>query len=147
MLLSRCCLTVTLAILCCPWALAQTAAPTDRPTDNTHVNRVTKQKTDPAQDAAMRQSGLSESQARDLLSSRGYTAVIGMQAEPSSVWVWQADTLKDGKRVRVGIDYRGTTHVIATELGRPCLSPGTTLGTGSFRAGSGLAETSECSNR
>ena len=61
----------------------------------------------PAETSAQRQSGLSDADARSLLQQQGYAGVTELRAEPNSVWVWQADATKNGRRVRLGIDHRG----------------------------------------
>jgi len=101
---------------------------------------------DPAVQAAQKQSGLSEVQARSLLQQRGYASVNGLQAQPNSVWVWQADVMKDGRPLRIGIDYRGNV----LELGAtatPCTLPGMAPTTGGFAVGARLSEASRCSGR
>jgi periplasmic protein CpxP/Spy len=96
--------------------------------------------------SAHRQSGISEAQARSLLQQRGYNGVNTLQAQPNSIWVWQADALKNGRPVRLGIDYRGNV----LELGAtatPCTSPGMSPTTGGFGVGARLSEASRCSGR
>jgi hypothetical protein len=98
--------------------------------------------------AAQHQSGLSEAQARGLLQQRGYNSVNTntLQPQPNSIWVWQADALKNGRPVRLGIDYRGNV----LELGAtatPCTLPGRSPTTGGFGVGARLSEASRCSGR
>src|SRR5204862_1410717 len=76
----------------------------------------------------------------------GYNSVNTLQPQPNSIWVWQADALKNGRPVRLGIDYRGNV----LELGAtatPCTLPGMSPTTGGFGVGARLSETSRCSGR
>src|SRR6266550_7872127 len=94
---------------------------------------------DPAVSAAQRQSGLSEVQARNLLQQQGYASLGTLEAQPNSIWVWQADAVKNGRRVRLGIDHRGNV----LELGgsaRPCAFPGMSSGVGGLGVGTRLSE-------
>ena len=116
-------------------AIPSTAAPT-----------ATGQEKTPRAAAAQHQSGLSEAQARGLLQQRGYNSVNTLQPQPNSIWVWQADALKNGRPVRLGIDYRGNV----LELGAtatPCTLPGRSPTTGGFGVGARLSEASRCSGR
>jgi len=103
--------------------------------------------TNPGATAAARQSGLSNVQARNVIELHGYTRIGEIYADPNSVWVWQADAMKDGRRVRIGIDYRGNL----LELGggaRPCAAPQTGFGPVSpLGTGVRLYESSSCSDR
>ena len=68
-----------------------------------------------------RQSGISEMQARNTLEQQGYFSVGTLEAQPNSVWVWQADGMENGMRVRLGTDHRENVR----ELGgtaTPCVS-------------------------
>jgi hypothetical protein len=101
---------------------------------------------DPAVSAAQRQSGLSEVQARSLLQQQGYASVSTLEAQPNSVWVWQADAMKNGRRVRLGIDHRGNL----LELGgsaTPCTLPGLSPTVGGLGVGTRLSEATSCSGR
>jgi len=101
---------------------------------------------DPAATAAQRQTGLSETQARSLLQHQGYGSVTAVEAQPNSVWAWQADAMKNGRHVRLGIDYRGNV----LELGgsaRPCGIPGTSRMLGGLGVGARLSETTACAGR
>jgi hypothetical protein len=121
-------------------AMPSTAAPTAMGQEKTPASQ------DPRAAAAQHQSGLSETQARGLLQQRGYNGVNTLQAQPNSIWVWQADALKNGRPVRLGIDYRGNV----LELGAtatPCTSPGMSPTTGGFGVGARLSEASRCSGR
>lgn len=102
---------------------------------------------DPAAAAARQQSGLSESDARTLLQNRGYTQLNEVRADPGSVWVWQADGIKDGRPVRVGIDYRGKVLTISPEGNRPCAAPGVDFGIGGLGVGARLSAVGSCAGR
>jgi hypothetical protein len=121
-------------------AISSTAAPTAIGQEKTPASQ------DPRAAAAQHQSGLSEPQARGLLQQRGYNSVNTLQPQPNSIWVWQADALKNGRPVRLGIDYRGNV----LELGAtatPCTLPGRSPTTGGFGVGARLSEASRCSGR
>ena len=103
-------------------------------------------KQDPAATAAQQQSGISEVQARSVLQQQGYASVTTLQAQPNSIWVWQADAMKNGRHVRLGIDYRGNV----AELGgpaQPCAMPGMSSGVAGFGVGSRLSEATGCAGR
>jgi hypothetical protein len=96
--------------------------------------------------SAQRQSGISEGQARILLQQQGYATVNTLQPQPNSLWVWQADAMKNGRPVRLGIDYRGNV----LELGAtatPCALPGMSPIVGGFGVGARLSEASRCAGR
>ena len=121
-------------------AISSTAAPTAIGQEKTPASQ------DPRAAAAQHQSGLTEAQARGLLQQRGYNSVNTLQPQPNSIWVWQADALKNGRPVRLGIDYRGNV----LELGAtatPCTLPGMSPTTGGFGVGARLSEASRCSGR
>ena len=121
-------------------AIPSTAAPTALGQEKTPASQ------DPRAAAAQHQSGLTEAQARGLLQQRGYNSVNTLQPQPNSIWVWQADALKNGRPVRLGIDYRGNV----LELGAtatPCTLPGRSPTTGGFGVGARLSEASRCSGR
>ena len=125
--------------------------PSEKPVPSAAAPTAVGQANKPAtQDAlansAQRQSGLSEVQARSLLQQQGYISVNTLQPQPNSVWVWQADAMKNGRHVRLGIDYRGNV----LELGAtatPCNLPGMSPTVGGFGAGARLSEASRCSGR
>ena len=102
--------------------------------------------TDPAEVAAQQQSGLSKDEAQALLQGKGYTWLNNVEADPNSIWVWQADAMKDGRPVRVGVDYRGEVLVIAPEANRPCTSLGGSFGPGGLGVGPLLSATRSCAN-
>lgn len=101
---------------------------------------------DPAVNAAQRQSGLSEVQARSLLQQQGYASVGTLEAQPNSVWVWQADAMKNGRRVRLGIDHRGNLLELGASA-TPCALPGLTPNVGGLGVGTRLSEATSCSGR
>jgi|SRR5438552_2907961 len=125
--------------------------PSEKPVPSAAAPTAVGQANKPAtQDAlansAQRQSGLSEVQARSLLQQQGYISVNTLRPQPNSVWVWQADAMKNGRHVRLGIDYRGNV----LELGAtatPCNLPGMSPTVGGFGAGARLSEASRCSGR
>jgi hypothetical protein len=101
---------------------------------------------DPAATAAQQQTGLSEVQARSLLQQQGYASVGTLEAQPNSVWVWQADAMKNGKRVRLGIDHRGNLLELGASA-TPCALPGLSPNVGGFGVGTRLSEATQCSGR
>jgi len=101
---------------------------------------------DPGTSAAQRQSGFSEVQARSALQQQGYASVSTLEAQPNSVWVWQADAMKNGKRVRLGIDHRGNLLELGASA-TPCALPGLSPNVGGFGVGTRLSEASRCSGR
>jgi hypothetical protein len=100
----------------------------------------------PAEAAATRQSGVTDADARSLLQQQGYTGINGLHADPNSIWVWQADALKNGRRVRLGIDYRGNLLELGASA-QPCISPGAGFGAGPLGTGARLSEADRCSSR
>src|SRR5258708_13821877 len=100
----------------------------------------------PAETAAQRQSGLTDAQARTLLQQEGYTGISNLRAEPNSIWVWQADAMKDGRRVRLGADYRGNLLELSGGA-RPCAAPGGGVGPGFGRPGARLSDATRCSGQ
>lgn len=101
---------------------------------------------DPAVVAAQRQSGLTEVQARSLLQQQGYASVNTLRAQPNSIWVWQADVIKNGRPIRLGIDYRGNVLELGATAA-PCNLPGLSPTTGGFGVGARLSDASRCSGR
>jgi hypothetical protein len=113
---------------------------------STATPRRTKPAVGPGESAAQRQTGLNDADARSLVQQQGYTGINDLHPDPNSVWVWQADALKNGRRVRLGIDYRGNL----LELGgaaQPCTSPGAGFGAGPLGTGARLSEANRCSTR
>src|SRR5579875_924906 len=114
--------------------------------DNAISDRTLSDDAIPEQPAARQQSGLSKAEVQTLLRSEGYSRLGAIEADPNSVWVWQADAMKDGRRVRVGIDYRGNVLVISPEANRPCTAPGVNYGVGGLGVGAELSAASACPN-
>lgn len=50
-------------------------------------------------------NSFTEGQARGRIEDRGYTDVGQLHKDQNSIW--QAEAMKDGRRVRVGLDFRG----------------------------------------
>ena len=50
-------------------------------------------------------NSFTENQARRRIEDHGYTGVGKLHKDQNSIW--QAEATKDGRRVRVGLDYRG----------------------------------------
>jgi hypothetical protein len=97
--------------------------------------------------ASQRQSGLNQAQATSLMRQQGYARIGELRAEPNSIWVWQADAMKNGRRVRLGIDYRGNLLEISSGQAQPCTTPGVGFGAGAMGVGSRLSEATRCSGR
>jgi hypothetical protein len=111
------------------------------------ASRLRVQKIDPHEAAAQQQSGLGQAEATSLITSRGYTRVGEVLADPNSVWVWQADAVKNGRPVHLGIDHRGNLLETPTGLARPCTQLGAGFATGSIGVGSRLSEATSCASR
>src|SRR5439155_9564292 len=109
--------------------------------------RLRAQKIDPQEAAARQQSGLGQAEATSLIRSRGYTRLNEVHADPNSVWVWQADAVKNGRPVHLGIDHRGNLLETPTGLARPCTQPGAGFASGSIGVGSRLSEATNCASR
>jgi hypothetical protein len=106
----------------------------------------TKDEATPQQRAAEQQSGLNEAAARSLLEQKGYKKIGGVEADPDSLWVWQADVMKDGRPTRVGIDYRGDVLDLSSTQAQPCAVPGVQLGVVGNAVGSRLSQSDACAN-
>lgn len=96
-------------------ALAQGSAPSTAP-GNTHAAPPAPQSgTSSNPNAAPNRSGntglqpgansFTEGQARQRIQDRGYTDVGQLHKDQHSIW--QAEAMKEGRRVRVGLDFRG----------------------------------------
>jgi len=109
--------------------------------------RVKLPRADPLAEAARQQSGLDREQARTLLLSGGYNGITDLRPQPNSIWVWQADGMKDGRPVRVGIDYRGKLLELSANAAVPCASPGIGARVGGFGVGTRLSEATACAGR
>lgn len=113
---------------------------------STATPRHKKNLVNPAEIETQQQSGLTGEDARDLLQQRGYTGINGLRADPNSIWVWQADGMKNGRRVRLGIDNRGNLLELG-ESSQPCTSPGAGFGAGPLGTGARISEADRCSSR
>ena len=99
---------------------------------------------DPGMAAAQRQSGLNQADATSLMRTQGYTQLGEVQADPNSIWVWQADAMKNGRRVQLGIDDHGNLSDISAGQNQPCTIPGVGLSAASMGVGSGLSGVASC---
>jgi hypothetical protein len=99
---------------------------------------------DPAMAAAQRQSGLNQADATSLMRIQGYTQLGDVRADPNSIWVWQADAMKNGRRVQLGIDYHGNLSDLSAGQTQPCVTPGVGLGAGPMGVGSRLSGVAGC---
>ena len=157
MLERQICLAVVLLVGTSGVALAQNFLPAEQPTAapgaasayplSTAIPHKKGVPKNPAETAAQRQSGLSDAQARSLLQQGGYNGISDLHAEPNSIWVWQADAMKNGRRVRLGIDYRGNLVEISGGSARPCTAPGAGFGAGPLGTGTRLSEATRCSGQ
>ena len=92
-------------------AIAQSAAPTTTP--GNHASPSVGTSTNPnanatgAGNAALEPgaNSFTEGQARRRIEDRGYSNVDQLHKDNNSIW--QAEAMKDGRRVRVGVDFRG----------------------------------------
>jgi hypothetical protein len=113
---------------------------------STATPRHNKNTVNPATAAAEQQSGLNSDDVATLLRQRGYTGVNDLHPDPNSIWVWQADGLKNGRRVRLGIDNRGNLLELGAST-QPCTSPGAGFGAGPLGTGARISEADRCSGR
>jgi hypothetical protein len=113
---------------------------------STATPRRAKPPTNPAETAAQQQTGLNNSDARSLLQQQGYASVTDLHAEPNSVWAWQADAIKNGRRVRLGIDQRGNLLELGAST-QPCVALGAGFGSGPLGTGARISEANRCANR
>jgi hypothetical protein len=107
------------------------------------ASKLRTEKLDPNALTARRQSGIGQAEATDLITGQGYSRVGEVRADPNSIWVWQADAMKNGRRVRLGVDNRGNL----LELGAtstPCTIPGTNPMVGGLGVGARLSGTAAC---
>jgi hypothetical protein len=100
-----------------------------------------------AEKSAEKQSGLNKSEAESLLLHKGFIWLNDLHAEPSSIWVWQANATENGRQVRVGIDFRGRVLVISPTASSPCTLPGVSSGVSGLGAGATLSTSSACARR
>jgi len=109
-----------------------------------NASRLRTRNIDPAMAAAQHQSGLNQADATSLMRTQGYTQLGDVRADPNSNWVWQADAMKNGRRVHLGIDHRGNLSDISAGQTQPCTSPGVGLGAGPMGVGSRLSGVATC---
>jgi hypothetical protein len=121
-------------------ALSYGSTPSNYPSG---ASKLRTEKLDPNTVAARRQSGLSQTEATDQMIGQGYTRVGEVHADPDSIWVWQADAMKNGRRVRLGIDNRGNLLELGTAA-TPCTIPGTNPMVGGLGVGARLSGTAAC---
>ena len=88
-------------------ALAQNTPPKPADTGAYGTSRDTNVPSRDAGDGMLKPgaNSFTEDQARRRIEDRGYTGVGGLHKDQNSIW--QADATKEGRRVRVGLDYRG----------------------------------------
>jgi putative membrane protein len=92
-------------------AMAQTAAPGTTAGDHTSPSVGTSTNPNPnatrAGNAALEPgaNSFTEGQARRRIEDRGYSNVDQLHKDQNSIW--QAEATKEGRRVRVGVDFRG----------------------------------------
>jgi hypothetical protein len=131
-----------------PYSGNPTAAYGSNPSNYTSTPESAKRRLSPQESAAQRQSGLDETQAKTLLEEKGYRHVGKVEPDPNSLWVWQAEVMKDGRPTRVGIDYRGNVLDLSSTQARPCTQPGVRPGAiGGLGVGSQLMQSDSCSAR
>jgi len=93
------------------FAMAQSTAPSTTTGTQTAPYRGTSANPNPnatgAGNAALEPgaNSFTEGQARSRIEDRGYTNVDQLHKDQNSIW--QAEATKDGRRVRVGVDFRG----------------------------------------
>ena len=87
------------------------------------ATRLRTQKIDRNSAAAQQQSGLDQAEATSLITTQGYSRVGEVRPDPNSIWVWQADAMKNGRRVRLGIDNHGHLLEISNGQPQPCTTP------------------------
>jgi len=113
---------------------------------STATPRHKKSTVNPAVGVAEQQSGLNSEDVTTLLRQRGYTGINDLHADPNSIWVWQADGMKNGQRVRLGIDNHGKLLELGAST-QPCTSPGAGFGAGPLGTGARISEANRCSGR
>jgi hypothetical protein len=101
---------------------------------------------DPANASAQLQSGLNQADATSLMRTQGYTQIGEVRPDPNSIWLWQADAMKNGRRVQLGIDNRGNLSDLSAGQNQPCTIPGVGLGAGAgpMGVGSRLSGVTSC---
>jgi len=76
--------------------------------------------------------------------TQGYTQIGEVRADPNSIWVWQAEALKNGRKVHLGIDNRGNLIDMSGGQAQPCATPGVGFGAGPMGVGSRLSTVASC---
>jgi hypothetical protein len=119
--------------------------------DNPYVTSTTtprhkKSTVNPAAGVAEQQSGLNSEDVATLLRQRGYNGINDLHPDPNSIWVWQADGMKNGRRVRLEIDNHGNFLELGAST-QPCTSPGADFGAGPLGTGARISEADRCSGR
>ena len=107
-------------------------------------SRLRTRRIDPASAAAQRQSGLNQADAASLMTTHGYTQLGEVRADPNSIWVWQADAMRNGRKVHLGIDNRGNLIDLLAGQAQPCTTPGVGFGAGPMGVGSRLSGVASC---
>jgi periplasmic protein CpxP/Spy len=97
------------------WAMAQSTPPSTTAGDRTSPSAAPSAGTSTNPNANATGAGnaalepgansFTEGQARRRIEDRGYTNVDQLRKDQNSIW--QAEAMKDGRRVRVGVDFRG----------------------------------------
>jgi hypothetical protein len=88
-------------------AMAQTAAPRTSTSPSVGTSTNPNANAAGAGNASLEKgaNSFTEGQARRRIEDRGYTNVDQLHKDQNSIW--QAEAMKDGRRVRVGVDFRG----------------------------------------
>ena len=107
-------------------------------------SRLRTRRVDPASAAAQQQSGLNQADAASLMVTQGYTQIGELRADPNSIWVWQAEALKNGRKVHLGIDNRGNLIDMSGGQAQPCTTPGVGFGAAPMGVGSRLSTVASC---
>ena len=131
-----------------PYFTNPTSAYATNPANYATTPETAKHRVRPQQGAAEPQSGLSEAKAKAVLENKGYRQIGNVKAKPNSLWAWQADAMKDGQPVRVGIDDRGNILDLPITQARPCTRLGVQPGAvGGLGIGSHLSQADSCAGQ
>jgi hypothetical protein len=84
-------------------------------------------------------------QAENLINGQNYHREDELHAEPTLIRMSQADAMKNGRRVRLGIDFRANLE-IANGFPPSCTQPGISAGGGSLAVGTRLWGTRSCAD-
>ena len=89
------------------WAMAQSTAPSTNATPSAGTSANPNANATGAGNASLERgaNSFTEGQARRRIEDRGYSNVDQLHKDQNSIW--QAEAMKDGRRVRVGVDFRG----------------------------------------